>query len=51
MPPPYYYNSFKDWNDYLEYKKQNIEKEEVHITHQRRTYANFSCIPWIHFDQ
>ena len=50
MPPPYYYNSFKDWNDYLEYKKQNIEKEEVHITHQGRAYANFSCIPWIHFE-
>ena len=37
-------------NDYLEYKKQNIEKEEVHITHQGRAYANFSCIPWIHFE-
>jgi len=44
IPPPNYYNSFKDWNDYLEYKKKNIEKEEVLITHQIRDkepVANF----------
>ena len=50
---PYYYNSFKDWNDYLEYKKKNIGKEEVCITHQGREeepVAYFSCIPWTHFE-
>ena len=53
MPPLYYFNTFKEWNDYIQYKKKNIEKEEFILPSSKRDeepIANFSCIPWVHFE-
>lgn len=50
--PNYYYNSFKDWNDYLEYKKKIQEKKKfaLLIKEEEEPVAYFSCIPWTHFE-
>ena len=53
MPPLNYFSTFKEWNDYIQYKKKNIEKEGFTLPPSKRDeepIVNFSCIPWIHFD-
>lgn len=53
LPPLKYFKTFKEWNDYIQYKKENIEKEQFTVPANKRDeepIVNFSCIPWIHFD-
>ena len=53
LPPLRYFKTFKEWNDYIQYKKENIEKEQFTVPANKRDeepIVNFSCIPWIHFD-
>ena len=48
-----YFKSFKEWNDYIQYKKSNIEKEGFNLEASKRDeepIVNFSCIPWLHFE-
>ena len=53
LPPLKYFKTFKEWNDFIQYKKKNIEKEQFTCGANKRDeepIVNFSCIPWIHFD-
>ena len=53
IPPLHYFNSFKEWNEYIQYKKKNIDKEIFICDGFKRDeepIVNFSCIPWIHFE-
>ena len=53
LPPLKYFKTFKEWNDFIQYKKKNIEKEQFRNGSNKRDeepIVNFSCIPWIHFD-
>ena len=53
IPPSHYFKSFKEWNEYLQYKKKNIEKESCTIDAYKKDeepIIYFSCIPWIHFE-
>ena len=53
MPPLDYFKSFNEWNDYIQYKKKNIEKEGFNLESSKRDeepIVNFSCIPWLHFE-
>ena len=53
LPPLKYFKTFKEWNDFIQYKKKNIEKEQFTVGANKRDeepIVNFSCIPWIHFD-
>ena len=53
LPPLDYFKSFNEWNDYIQYKKKNIEKEGFNLESSKRDeepIVNFSCIPWLHFE-
>ena len=53
LPPLNYFKSFNEWNDYIQYKKKNIDKEQFNLPPSKRDeepIVNFSCIPWIHFE-
>ena len=53
IPPLHYFKSFKEWNEYLQYKKKNIEKENCTLdayTKDEEPIIYLSCIPWIHFE-
>ena len=53
LPPLKYFKNLKEWNDYIQFKKQNIEKEQFTLPANKRDeepIVNFSCIPWIHFE-
>ena len=53
MPPLHYFKNFKEWNEYVQYKKKNIEKENFVMDGFKRDeepIVNFSCIPWLHFE-
>ena len=47
------FKSFNEWNEYVQYKKNNIEKEQYSkepSIRDNEPIANFSCIPWLDFD-
>lgn len=53
LPPLDYFKTFKEWNDYIQYKKANIDKEGFNLESSKRDeepIVNFSCIPWLHFE-
>ena len=53
LPPLNYFKNFNEWNEYIQYKKKNIEKENFNTPPSKRDeepIVNFSCIPWIHFE-
>ena len=48
LPPLKYFKNLKEWNDYIQFKKQNIEKEQFTVPANKRDeepIVNFSCIP------
>ena len=47
------FKSFNELNEYVQYKKNNIEKEQYSkepSIRDNEPIANFSCIPWLDFD-
>ena len=53
MPPLHYFKTFKEWNEYIQYKKKNIDIENFQCDGFKRDeepIVNFSCIPWLHFE-
>jgi len=53
IKPTSEFNSFKEWNDYVENKKKNIEDNQFLVEPSLRDIlpiANFSCLPWLNFD-
>ena len=47
------FEDFNKWNEYVQFKKNNIKKSEYKINASNRDeepIANFSCIPWINFE-
>ncbi len=47
------FENFNKWNEYVQFKKNNIKKSEYKINASNRDeepIANFSCIPWINFE-
>ena len=51
--PPSEFPSILKWNNYLENKKKNIKENQYTVEPNLRDsepIANFSCIPWIHFE-
>ena len=47
------FKSFNEWNEYVQYKKNNIEKEQYSkepSIRDNEPIANFSCISWLDFD-
>ena len=47
------FEDFNKWNEYVQFKKNNIEKVEYKINALNRDeepIANFSCVPWINFE-
>ena len=53
LPPLHYFKAFKEWNEYIQYKKKNIDKENFIMDGFKRDeepIVNLSCIPWLHFE-
>ena len=47
------FENFNKWNEYVQFKKNNIEKLQYKINASIRDeepIANFSCVPWINFE-
>ena len=47
------YKNLKKWNKYVNNLKENLEENIYDTEPLKRDYepvANFSCIPWVHFD-
>ncbi|ORX72527.1 chloramphenicol O-acetyltransferase [Anaeromyces robustus] len=47
------FNSLREWNDYVDNKKKNINDNLFSVEPSLRDIlpiGNFSCIPWINFD-
>ena len=47
------FENFNKWNEYVQFKKKNIEELQYKINASNREeepIANFSCIPWINFE-